>query len=41
MSSPVRWGLAAAGGITHDFVNAVQALDGWEKRHRFVAVAAR
>ncbi len=41
-STPLRWGLAAAGKITHDFVNAVQSAPSEiASKHTFVAVAAR
>lgn len=35
----LKWGIAAAGRISHDFVNAFSTLD--EKDHEVVAVAAR
>lgn len=35
----LRWGMAAAGNISHDFVNALTTLS--DKEHRVVAVAAR
>lgn len=35
----LRWGVAGAGRISHDFVTAVQILPSDE--HQFVAVAAR
>lgn len=35
----LKWGIAASGRISHDFVNAVSTLN--EKDHKVVAVAAR
>lgn len=35
----LRWGMAAAGNISHDFVNALTTLS--EEEHQVVAVAAR
>uniref|UniRef100_A0A182XHT8 Trans-1,2-dihydrobenzene-1,2-diol dehydrogenase n=1 Tax=Anopheles quadriannulatus TaxID=34691 RepID=A0A182XHT8_ANOQN len=39
MGSPLRWGIASAGKISHDFVNAVGTLPAAD--HQVVAVAAR
>uniref|UniRef100_A0A182JXB9 Trans-1,2-dihydrobenzene-1,2-diol dehydrogenase n=1 Tax=Anopheles christyi TaxID=43041 RepID=A0A182JXB9_9DIPT len=39
MGSPLRWGIASAGKISHDFVNAVGTLPATD--HQVVAVAAR
>ncbi|XP_053677027.1 trans-1,2-dihydrobenzene-1,2-diol dehydrogenase-like [Anopheles nili] len=39
MSSPLRWGIASAGKISHDFANALGTLPATD--HRMVAVAAR
>ena len=38
--SPLRWGIASAGLISHDFTNAVVGVLP-EDQHRVVAVAAR
>jgi dihydrodiol dehydrogenase / D-xylose 1-dehydrogenase (NADP) len=38
--APTRWGIASAGAICHDFVNAVEVLPDSEN-HKIVAVAAR
>lgn len=39
MSTTLRWGIASAGKISHDFVTALQTLPANE--HEVVAVAAR
>ena len=39
-TSPLRWGIASAGLISHDFTNAVVGVLP-EDQHRVVAVAAR
>ena len=41
MPPPLRWGLAATGAISHDFVNALSTIDDLDSKHKVVAVAAR
>ena len=38
---PLRWGVAAAGSISFDFLNAMTTVDDHQRKHRVVAVAAR